>query len=124
LADHGSQLAQALKGRVRGPLDVPSDAVRSPDDTQRHLRDVMGLQLRAWGEVEAAHALRLAGDDDIARVRAAQVSATETWVDSVRAARLALTLALGVDRPPRRDAPSPRLFQYYANHVEPFIGAD
>ena len=73
------------------------------------------------GEVEAAHALRRAIDDDITRVHAMQANQSEPLVDSVRAARLALTLALGVDRAPRRDAPSPRLYQYYANHTEPFL---
>ena len=121
--DHGTRLANALATHVRPRVELPSDMVPAPVRTAG-LRDDIGLQLRAWGEVEAAHALRRAIDDDITRVRAMQTSQAENMVDSVRAARLALTLALGVDRAPRRDAPSPRLFQYHANHVQPFLPSD
>lgn len=120
LRDHGTQLAHAVRTHGGGARpDVPAGAVRSPAPAARSLRSFFGLQLRAWGEPAAAHALHAVGDDVIVHVQAAQQALAGPLVDSPDAARLALEAALGEDRAPRRRAPSPRLFQYHARH-EPF----
>lgn len=118
LRDHGTQLARSVRqhGARRYPAVSP-DTVRSTKG--RGLRCFFGRQLRAWGEPEAAHALRTVGDEELLRVHDAQKAIETPLVDSSAAARLALALALGVDRAPRRSRSSPRLFQYYALH-EPF----
>lgn len=119
--DHGTQLARAARDlRSRLVSLVPTDVVESTARAARHLRNHLGLQLRAWGEPDAARALRRAHDDDVTYAYAAQKALSEPGVDSVAGARLALTLATGATRDPVRSAPEPRLFQYFVRHTEPF----
>ncbi len=117
LADHGTQLGLALApGETLEPLRAPADVVRSSQRSAKALRSHFGLQLRAWGEPEAACLLRRIDDEAIASARAAIDALADSTVTSVSAARLALTLATGEDRLPRRTAPSPQFFQYYSGH--------
>ena len=71
------------------------------------------MQLRAWGEPEAAALLRRVDDDAILALQKRQQKlAGGPLVDSAEAAALALDAAAGERQRPRREAPSPRLFQY------------
>ncbi|BDG02497.1 hypothetical protein [Anaeromyxobacter oryzae] len=119
-ADHGSQLATALADvEAVPPPAAPADVVPSADPRAAALRCFFGRQLRAWGEPEAAAALRRLPDADVHGSYAAQKAVEEPLVDSAAAARVVLRCVLGEDRIPRRPAPRPRLFQYHALH-EPF----
>lgn len=120
-ADHGTQLARALRGPCTRLLDaLPRDTACSRLAAARHLRCFFGRQLRAFGERAAAHALHRAEDEDVVGTHTAQKASKEPLTSSVEAARLALALATGEDRAPRRDAPVPRFFQYFAHHMDAF----
>lgn len=116
-ADHGTQLGLALAPAEKlDSLQAPPDVVRSHQRSAKALRSHFGLQLRAWGEAEAACLLRRIDDDAIVRAGEAIDNLADGTVSSVSAARLVLALATGEDRLPGRAAPSPRFFQYYAGH--------
>lgn len=116
-ADHGTQLAGALSAAELAALEVPSDVVRSTERQAKALRSHFGLQLRAWGEPEAAAFLRRCDDRAIVSTRESVQGLPDSSVTSLDAARLVLSLACGEDRAPRRSAPEPRFYQYYAGHA-------
>lgn len=115
LADHGAQLAVALAGEAT-QLAPPAGTARAGASIAAHQRDFVGLQLRAWGEPEAAAALARLDDAAVAALRDAQEALGTPLTTDRQAARLALA-ATGADRAPRRKAPSPVHFQYHARHA-------
>lgn len=109
--DDGGGLAQMLArhapdaGLVVAPRTL---AARSREDAFR--RQALGLRLRAWGEPDAAAAIRTLATDALD-----PLEALPPLVDDP--ARVAAVLSLlGEHRAPRRSAPSPRLFQYPVLH--------
>jgi hypothetical protein len=115
LLDHGTALARELAGyNVPIRETAPADTAEASDLRAAGLRSHFGLQLRAWGEPEAAALLRRVDDE---RVRVLNTAQKERGplVDDIAGAEVLLE-ELGEQRPPRRQAPSPRLFQYYALH--------
>jgi hypothetical protein len=115
--DHGAQLALALaKLDVALTDDRPRDAIESSDPACANLRSFFGLQLRAWGEVEAAGALRRIPDARIKKLRHEQEQLTGTIVDNVEYVMIVLREVRRDARAPRRKAPRPRLFQYHVLH--------
>jgi hypothetical protein len=124
---HGTQLRLALSeagGNLAETLVSPPGTVGSTDLQAANLRSFLGLQLRAWGEPEAAGALRRVGDAEILATYGAQRKLPDAHVltKSVEAARCALRVAIGQDRAPKRAAPDPELFQYHVLH-HPFSTA-
>jgi hypothetical protein len=118
--DHGTELAwQLAKHGIAPGEPAPPDAVVSVDPAAANLRCFFGRQLRAWGEPEAAALLLRVTDDRIHALRAEQELLPGPVVDSVAYAQVVLREVVG-DRPPRRKAPSPRLFQYHVLHA-PFF---
>jgi hypothetical protein len=121
--DHGTQLALQLTKhgvRLTPADDSPPDAVVSLDPAAASLRSFFGLQLRAWGEVDAAALLRRVSDERIQAVRTAQRQLPGPTVDSAPQASVVLREATGELRAPRRETPEPRLFQYHVLHG-PFV---
>lgn len=119
-ADHGTQLAQALRRFAPAVRPrVPDDVALSPSPLGRNLRCFFGRQLRAWGEPAAARALRGLDDETIQKIYAAQVAFGTPVTKSLEAVRLVLA-AVDADRPPAFETPDPRFFQYHARHVTPF----
>lgn len=119
---HGTELAMAIATYASdAAVDVPADVVRAQELVAANLRCALGLQLRAWGEPEAAALLRRLDDDRVTRLRETQTLAGMT-VDDPISAGMALRAATGEDRAPRRSTPSPRLFQYHVLH-DPFTAA-
>jgi len=118
LLDHGSQLAIALTGvEELEPSEAPFDVVPSAERAAKALRSHFGLQLRAWGETEAAGLLRRTSDTAVTRTYSEMKGLPDSSVDSQGAARLVLRLAIGEERTPRSSAPHPRFFQNYAGHT-------
>jgi hypothetical protein len=122
LTDHGTQIAGALSDAELAALEVPSDVVCSTERQAKALRSHFGLQLRAWGEPAAAALLRRCDDRAIVSTRESVQALADSSVTSSEAARLVLSLACGEDRAPRRSAPEPKFYQYYAGHAS-FAGA-
>lgn len=119
--DEGTDLLRSMADlQLAGDVEVPPDVATSTKLVAANLRSFLGRQLRAWGEPDAAAALRRLDDEAVASIRAAQAACSDApLVDGIAAARIALRLTTGEDRPPRRPAPRPRLFQYQALH-DPF----
>lgn len=119
-ADHGTQLAQALRRFVPGVRPALPDGVcPSTSAAARNLRCFFGRQLRAWGEPGCAQALARVDDETIQRLHGAQLALRTPVTSSVEAVRLVMA-AVGTERAPRVAAPSPRFFQYHARHLAPF----
>jgi hypothetical protein len=120
-ADHGTQLAQALRRFAPAVRpNVPDGVVPSPSPLGRNLRCFFGRQLRAWGEPAAARALSGLDDETIQRLYRSQAAIRTPVTKSVEAVQLVLA-AVDADRPPALEAPDPRFFQYHARHVTPFM---
>jgi hypothetical protein len=115
-ADHGTQLRLALAG-LAAELQPPHGTVASKDPAAANLRCFLGRQLRAWGEPDAASALHRVGDAEVVAAHEEQRKIQEPLTQSVAAARCALRLALGEDRAPHQDAPTPAYFQYHVLHA-------
>lgn len=121
--DHGTQLARALAAHGAGAsVPTPTDVARSERLEDANGRSHVGLSLRAWGEPEAAAALRRLDDEAIAALQKRRAAVEDgPPVDSVEAAKLAIEAVTGTRRPPRRAKPEPRLAQY-AELMAPFGG--
>jgi hypothetical protein len=121
LPDHGTQLAQQLtKHSITLADPPPTDTVVSTDPAAASLRCFFGLQLRAWGEVDTASYLRRLPDERIHVLWAEQERLPGPAVDSAARVSVVLREITGEGRPPRRKAPTPRLFQYHVLHG-PFV---
>lgn len=117
--DHGSSLA--IESLDRAPAGFARDlAARAPDGVVAathpeagHLRHHLGLQLRAWGEEDQTPRLaRL--DDATVRSVVERMRASGLPVDHRSHIELLLAHLPGAPRTPRREAPTPRYFQYTA----------
>lgn len=107
--DHGSQLAAMLApGEVIS--EPPSRTVIATKPTSANLRSHFGLQLRAWGEPDAAGKLRTLEDATIDALS----SERSTVDDADYAARV--LAATGTKRHPARRSPKPLFYQYEVLH--------
>lgn len=114
---HGADLARMLARHApEAVLAGPEDAVRSTDVGAACLREFLGLQLRAWGEPEAAGELRRFEDARVRGLRVAQTALAGS-VDGPESAQVVLDAVLGEHRAPRREQPLPRFCQYHARHA-------
>lgn len=109
--DHGGELKKLVPDLV---LELPKDTVAGHDPAAGHLRASFGLQLRAWGEPEAARRLRTLDDATLEQLHEAQEK-LDARVDSLPSVQLLLD-ALGERRAPARAAPEPRHWQYEVRH--------
>jgi hypothetical protein len=118
LPDHGTQLALQLAKHGLGLAGTgpPADAVVSTDPVAASLRAFFGLQLRAWGEVDAAALLCRVSDERIQAIRSEQEKLDGPAVDSAPRVNVLLRAVIGEVRAPRRSAPAPRFFQYHVLH--------
>jgi hypothetical protein len=119
LPEHGTQLALMLtKHAPEVKLSPPPGTIASSDLAVANLRSFFGLQLRAWGEAEAAARLRTIDDERLKELRGEQQRLTVP-VAELAHVRIVLDAVGDGPRPPRRNAAHPRLFQYHVLH-EPF----
>lgn len=117
--DHGSSLA--VEALTRAPAGfardlagrAPAGVVACEQPEAGHLRHHLGLQLRAWGEADQTPGIaRL--DDATVRSIFERVRASGLPVDHPSHIALLLAHLPGAPRTPRREAPTPRYFQYTA----------
>jgi hypothetical protein len=111
--DHGTELARMLatlapSHTIAAP---PRGTVTCTDLRAANLRAHFGLQLRAWGEPDAAGLLRRVDD---AAIRA--LYSERTTVDDRDYAARVLHAATGEKRRPARTKPTPRYYQYQVLH--------
>lgn len=110
--EHGAQLAIALRAfGVESPLIAPADCLPCTNRGTSHQRSFLGLVLRAWGEPDAARALRSVTEEKVRTLRTA-------WQPhDPESIRRVIHEATGEDRLPKRLAPIPAMFQYDVAHT-------
>jgi hypothetical protein len=114
--DEGSDLARMLARHAPEVfVPAPEDAVSSTDLRAANLRAFLGLQLRAWGELDAAAELRRFEDTPVLDLHQAQ-KALAASVDSLESVQVVMDAVLGERRAPRRARPLPRFCQYRTRH--------